>query len=78
MNDQVLVRLKRARGQLDAVIRMYEGHEGCSEIVTQVAAVRAALAGVGKEMLTSEAVSCARNQDHDKLDKLMKKLFKFS
>jgi DNA-binding FrmR family transcriptional regulator len=44
----------------------------------QIAAVREALSGVGKEILTSEVVACDRDKDRDKLDKLLKKLFKFS
>lgn len=75
MEDKVLVRLKRIRGQVDGVIRMYEECRECSEIVTQIAACRAALSAVGKEVLTDEAVACARPKDRDKLDQLLGKLF---
>ncbi len=78
MADQVSKRLLRIRGQVDGIIKMYEECRECSDVVMQIAAVREALSGVGKEILTSEVVACDRDKDRDKLDKLLKKLFKFS
>lgn len=78
MADNVLNRLKRVRGQIDGIISMYEECRECSDVVTQIAATRAALAGVGKELLTSEAVACSRNRKHDKFDMLLKQLFEIS
>ena len=78
MSDQVLNRLKRIQGQIDGVITMYEECRECSDVVTQIAAVRAALAGVGKELLTDEAVRCSRDKKHGKLDTLLKQLFDIS
>ena len=78
MEDQVLNRLKRIQGQIDGITKMYEECRECADIVTQIAAVRAALAGVGKELLKSEAVACVRSEKHDKLDKLLKQLFEIS
>lgn len=40
---RVLNRLKRARGQLDAVIRAFETGEDCRDVTTQLAAVTKAL-----------------------------------
>ena len=40
---RVLNRLKRARGQLDAVIRAFEAGEDCRDVTTQLAAVSKAL-----------------------------------
>jgi CsoR family transcriptional regulator, copper-sensing transcriptional repressor len=78
MADQVSKRLLRIRGQVDGIIKMYDECRECSDVVMQIAAVREALSGVGKEILTSEVVACDRDKDRDKLDKLLKKLFKFS
>lgn len=78
MADQVLNRLKRIQGQVEGIIRMYEECRECSDVVTQIAAVRAALAGVGKELLTDEAVKCSRDSKHAKLDSLLKQLFEIS
>lgn len=74
----MLKRLKRIRGQVDGVIRMYEECRECGDVVTQIAAVRAALSGVGKELLKSEAVACAKNNKGSKLDQLLKQLFDIS
>lgn len=78
MNDAIYKRLKRAQGQLEGVIKMYEECRDCGEVVTQIAAVRAALGSVGKEMLKSEAVACAKSNRGSKLDELLKQLFNFS
>ena len=78
MADQVSKRLLRIRGQVDGIIKMYDECRECTDVVMQIAAVREALSGVGKEILTSEVVACDRDKDRDKLDKLLKKLFKFS
>jgi len=73
--DKSLARLKRIKGQVEGIIKMYEECRECSDVVTQVAAVRAALGAVGKEMLTDKAVSCVRSKDHDQMEKTLKQLF---
>lgn len=78
MADIVLTKLNRIKGQVDGIIKMYEECRECSDVVTQIAAVRAALAGVGKDLLTDEAVACVRDKKHSKLDKLLKQLFDIS
>ncbi len=78
MEDAILKRLKRIRGQVDGIIKMYSECRECGDVVTQIAAVRAALSGVGKELLKSEAVACAKNNKGSKLDKLLKQLFDIS
>lgn len=78
MTDIVLSRLNRIRGQIDGIIKMYSECRECGDVVTQIAAVRAALSGVGKELLKSEAVACAKNNKGGKLDKLLKQLFDIS
>lgn len=78
MDDKVLVRLKRIRGQIDGIVKMYEERRECSDVVTQIAAVRAALGAVGKELLTGEAVSCLRTKKSSKLEQLLKQLFDIS
>ena len=78
MTDVVLTKLNRIKGQVDGIIKMYEECRECSDVVTQIAAVRAALAGVGKDLLTDEAVACVRKNNGGKLDKLLKQLFEIS
>lgn len=78
MADKILGRLKRVRGQIDGIIKMYDECRECGDVVMQVAAARAALASVGKELLKSEAVACAKENKGSKLDKLLKQLFEIS
>lgn len=78
MDDKVLKRLKRVRGQVDGIIKMYSDCRECSDLVTQIAAVRAALGSVGKELLKSEAVACAKDNKGSKLDTILKQLFDIS
>ncbi|MEI6690402.1 MAG: metal-sensitive transcriptional regulator [bacterium] len=78
MDDKILTRLNRIKGQIEGIIKMYEEQRECSDVVTQVAAVRAALGAVGKGMLTDKAVACARSKDHDEMEKTLKQLFDIS
>lgn len=78
MEDKSLVRLKKIRGQVDGIIKMYSEKRECSDVVIQIAAVRSALGSVGKMMLSDEALECSQNKKHDKLDKLIKQLFDIS
>lgn len=78
MSDDIVKRLRRARGQVDGVISMYEEGRECVDVITQITAARAALASVGRELLTGEAVRCSRNSKHAKLDTLLKQLFSIS
>ena len=75
MNAIVITRLKRIRAQVDGIIKMYSECRECGEVVTQIAAVRAALGSAGKEILASEAIACAKTNKSGKLDKLIKQLF---
>lgn len=55
---KVLNRLKRARGQLDAVIRAVEGEKECRDIVTQLAAVNSALQRAGFSIISGAMRDC--------------------
>lgn len=78
MDDLILKRLKRVRGQVDGIIKMYSECRECGDVVTQIAAARAALGGVGRELLKSEAAACVKNNKGSKLDQLLKQLFDIS
>lgn len=68
-------RLKRAAGQLNAVIRMLEeGHE-CDEAVTQLAAVAKAIDRAGYLVVSTGMKKCftdesPENYDEKKLEKM--------
>ncbi|MFV0633835.1 metal-sensitive transcriptional regulator [Demequina sp.] len=58
-------RLKRARGQLDAVIRMVEEGEDCESTVTQLAAVSKALDRAGFVLISNGVRECLSDADGD-------------
>lgn len=75
--DKSLTQLKRISGQIEGVISMYQDERQCVDIVRQIIAVRNSLSGVARELLTSEAHRCSRQQTPEELDKVLKELFKY-
>ena len=73
----VLHRLKRAQGQLGAVVRMIEEDRDCEDIVTQLSAVSKALDRAGFAIVASGLQQCLVEGDGvDSVDvKKMEKLF---
>ncbi|GAA1416343.1 MULTISPECIES: metal-sensitive transcriptional regulator [Glutamicibacter] len=55
---RILNRLKRARGQLDAVINAVEGDSSCREVVTQLSAVSTALDRAGFAIVSTAMQYC--------------------
>ena len=73
----VINRIKRARGQLDGVLRMLEEGRDCEDVVTQLAAVSRALDRAGFAIVATGLQKClAAGDDMDSVDvKKMEKLF---
>ena len=74
--DQLLKRLKRVEGQVRGVERMVEEDRYCIEVLTQIAAVQAALDKVALGLLTQHAGHCvieghAGNTPEENVDELM-------
>jgi len=55
---RLLARVKRAEGQVAAIRRMIEGDTYCVNILTQIAAARGALGGVGEVVLRQHMETC--------------------
>ena len=71
-------RLKRARGQLDGVIRMLEEGRECEDVVMQLAAVSRALDRAGFSIVATGLKQCLVNGDGEEADldtAKMEKLF---
>jgi len=75
--DQTISHLKRIRGQVDGLIRMYEEERACIDIVRQITAVRNSLSRVLRDMLTKEASQCHHSNNTEKLDKILQELLKY-
>ncbi|MEV4482995.1 metal-sensitive transcriptional regulator [Micromonospora coxensis] len=58
MTGEALTRLKRARGQLNAVIEMMENGEDCRAALTQLAAVSKAIDRAGYKIIASGMRHC--------------------
>ena len=70
---KILNRLRRARGQLDGVLRMIEEGRECEDVVTQLAAVSKALDRAGFSLVAAGLRECVTaDGDVDGVD--MKKL----
>lgn len=57
---QIVARLHKATGQLAGATRMIEEQRTCTEVLDQLAAVRAAVDAVALLVLTSHADACLR------------------
>ena len=70
----VLNRLSRAIGHLESIKRMVEDGRDCSEVLVQLAAVRAALNGVSRVILKDHITHCVAEAveqgDQETLDNL--------
>lgn len=71
-----ITRLKRARGQIDAVIRMLESGEDCESAVTQLAAAAKAIDRAGYSIIATGLKQCYREEGPEGFDaEKMEKLF---
>ena len=68
---RVLNRLKRARGQLDAVIRAFEAGENCRDVTTQLAAVSKALDKASYAMIYLVMNDCIDVENGEEIDRFV-------
>lgn len=61
--DNVMKRLKRIEGQVKGIQKMVEADTCCTDVLTQVAAVRAALNKVGGIILENYSMNCLQYTD---------------
>lgn len=80
--DKAMVnRIARATGHLKMVRDMVEQERDCSEVLIQLAAVKSAVNGAGKEILKQYMEECVaqelRQQDNEGMGKLKKGIDSF-
>lgn len=77
----IVDRLSRAIGHLTAVKRMVEENQDCSEVLTQLAAVKSAVNNIGREILKQHISHCVvealEQGDHDVIVGLNSAIDKF-
>jgi len=77
--DPVIHRLNRIAGQVEGIKEMYNEGRDCMELAQQVVAVRSALASVGKEIVSGEAVRCLASRTKQKeFARMIQNLFSIS
>ena len=64
--DAVLKRLRRIEGQVRGVQGMVEGDRYCIDVITQIAAIGAALDKVALELLDDHALHCVVGAEEGK------------
>jgi DNA-binding FrmR family transcriptional regulator len=80
--EEVLKRLRRIEGQIKGIQKMIEEEKQCVDVLTQVAAARAAINKVGSLVLQRYARTCLENaieKDSEEvaLDELLDTIQKF-
>jgi DNA-binding FrmR family transcriptional regulator len=78
-HHQIVNRLRRAQGQLDAVIRAVEANEPCDEVLTQLSAVLHAIERAGFKVVAEAMHDCVTGSsgggpDLDELERLFLRL----
>lgn len=61
--DNVVQRLKRIEGQARGVQKMVDEGRDCGDILTQLAAIRAAVSSLNGELLEAYLLRCVQNPD---------------
>ena len=75
--DPIAASLNRIRGQVDGISKMYEEKRPCVEIARQLAAVRNSVSRVARDILTSEAGVCSKDNNCQQLDLVLKELLRY-
>ena len=75
--EAITKRLKRAHGQMGAVVRMIEEGRICEEIVTQMAAVNKAITTAAFTLISSSLKECIEENrnNSDEVQEKLQKLF---
>ncbi|MBI4975821.1 metal-sensitive transcriptional regulator [Candidatus Peregrinibacteria bacterium] len=80
--NKAVSRLKKARGQIDGVIKMIEGNKYCIDILTQVLALQGAIREVGPLILESHLYTCGGenlgSKNQKKKEKFIKEIIRVS
>lgn len=83
--QDILKRLRRIEGQVKGIQKMIEEDKNCSDILTQIAAIRSAINHAGSLILEKHSMSCIekavsaedQKQAVDELARTMRSFMKF-
>lgn len=74
--DDVIIRLKKVGGQIEGLVRMIERGEGCSQVITQFQAAKAALDNTFSLVLNRNLRECMSRNDTESVEKIVKLISK--
>ncbi|WP_320163166.1 metal-sensitive transcriptional regulator [uncultured Trichococcus sp.] len=68
-NKNIINRIKRAEGQMRGILAMMEDGKNCSDVVTQLSAVRSSIDRAMGIIVAENLVSCVNDQEKDGMSK---------
>ena len=74
--QDVIVRLKKVAGQVDALARMIEAGEGCDKVIVQFQAAKAALESTYSLVLDRSLKECMNHNDSKNVEQILKLISK--
>ncbi len=80
---EVLNRLRNVKGHIAGIERMVEDEQECSNIIVQLAAVRASIEKVGIYILEQNTLDCllkgveTKPEDKDKVEQVVRQMLAF-
>lgn len=74
--DDVILRLKKVAGQVEALVRMIEGSQGCDKVIIQFQAAKAALDKTYSLVLDRSLKECMSRNDSENVGRILKLISK--
>jgi DNA-binding FrmR family transcriptional regulator len=74
--DDVILRLKKVAGQVEALIRMIEKQDGCEKVIVQFQAAKAALDRTYSLVLDRSLKECMSHHDSENVERILKLISK--
>ncbi|HRF52240.1 metal-sensitive transcriptional regulator [uncultured Trichococcus sp.] len=68
-NKNIINRMKRAEGQMRGILAMMESEKDCSDVVTQLSAVRSSIDRAMGIIVAENLVACVNDQEKDGMSK---------
>ena len=68
-NKNIINRIKRAEGQMRGILAMMENGKNCSDVVTQLSAVRSSIDRAMGIIVAENLVACVNDQEKDGMSK---------
>ncbi len=68
-NKIIINRMKRAEGQMRGILAMMEDGKDCSDVVTQLSAVRSSIDRAMGIIVAENLVACVNDQEKDGISK---------